>query len=117
MQTFVYIFLATIILVSVVSIYLRKKNFSTFWIPAAFLIGISLIVAVVSYFTLNGWDSMGFFFLFLSITCGAIIGTALSFSKVKIKIIKKTGSMKNISWTLFCLFIKANTLFYCLTCS
>ncbi|MGM9968076.1 MAG: YesK family protein [Rummeliibacillus sp.] len=79
MQTFVYIFITTIILVGAVSTYLRKKNFSTFWIPAAVLIGISLIVAVVSYFTLDGWRSMGFFFLFFSITLGAIIGTAFSF--------------------------------------
>lgn len=78
MQTFVYIFLATIIAVGIISVYLRKKNISMYWIPGAILIGISFTIAVVSFFTLNGWDSMGFFFLFLSITLGTVIGTVLS---------------------------------------
>ncbi|MFF2755143.1 YesK family protein [Psychrobacillus sp. NPDC058041] len=78
MQIFVYITLVTIIIVSISSSILRKKNYSKYWIPSVLLIGISFVIAVVSIFTMNGWESMGFFIMFICITIGSFIGTAIS---------------------------------------
>ena len=78
MQIFVCITLVTIIIVSISSSILRKKNYSKYWMPTVLLIGISFIIAVVSFFTLEGWESMSFFFMFISITIGSLIGTAIS---------------------------------------
>lgn len=78
MQIFVYIFAATVILVAVTATIPRKKNLGRYWMPGVVLTSISLIIAVVSYFTLNGWGSMGFFFLFISVAIGSGIGTVIS---------------------------------------
>ncbi|WP_336771362.1 YesK family protein [Bacillus bombysepticus] len=75
MQNFVYIFIATFIVVAVSSALLRKKSPKLYWVPGAVLTVISAIVAFISYFTLNGWDSMSFFFLFLSVLVGSAMGT------------------------------------------
>lgn len=79
MQIFVYITLATVIIVTISSSILRKKSYPIYWIPSVLLIGISFVIAVVSFFTLeDGWASMSFFFIFVSITIGSLIGTAIS---------------------------------------
>ncbi|WP_445678139.1 YesK family protein [Psychrobacillus sp. FSL H8-0484] len=70
--------LATILLVTISSSILRKKNYTKFWIPSVLLIGILFVIAVVSFFTLDGWESMSFFFMFICITIGSLIGTAIS---------------------------------------
>lgn len=79
MHVFVYITLATIIIVSVSSSILRKKSYPKYWIPSVLLIGLSFLIAVVTFFTLDdGWASMSFFFMFFSILIGSLIGTAIS---------------------------------------
>ena len=79
MQVFVYITLATIIIVAISSSILRKKSYLKYWIPSVLLIGISFVIAAVSFFTLDdGWASMSFFFMFISITIGSLIGIAVS---------------------------------------
>ncbi|MBJ7950108.1 YesK family protein [Bacillus cereus group sp. N24] len=77
MQNFVYIFIATFIVVAVSSALLRKKSPKLYWVPGAVLTGISAVVAFISYFTLNGWDAMSFFFLFLSVLVGSAMGTVM----------------------------------------
>ena len=59
-------------------IYSSKKTLSKYWIPSVLLIGISFVTAVASFFTLDGWESMSFFFMFICITIGSLIGTAIS---------------------------------------
>lgn len=79
MQIFLYITLATIIIVTISSSILRKKSYPKYWIPSVLLIGISFVIAVVSFFTMDdGWASMSFFFMFISIIIGSLIGTAIS---------------------------------------
>ncbi|MBP0724294.1 hypothetical protein J5Y03_03730 [Bacillus sp. RG28] len=81
MQNFVYLFIATVIVVIVVSVFssiLRKKNHCLTWVTGALLTVISFIVAVISYFTLDGWESMSFFFLFISVLVGSLFGTLVS---------------------------------------
>lgn len=78
MQIFIYITLATIIIVTISSTILRRKNYPKYGMPIALLIGVSFVIAVVSFFTLDGWESMGFFFMFICITIGSLIGTGIS---------------------------------------
>ncbi|MGG0240726.1 YesK family protein [Bacillus rhizoplanae] len=78
MQNFVYIFIATVIVVTVLSALLRKKNPRLTWVPGVLLTVVSFVVAVISYFTLNGWDSMSFFFVFLSVLVGSLLGTLVA---------------------------------------
>ncbi|MFD0768952.1 YesK family protein [Bacillus sp. CGMCC 1.60114] len=78
MQYFVYIFIATIIVVAVSSALLRKKNPRLTWVPGVVLSVVSFVVAIISYFTLNGWDSMGFFFMFISVLIGSLLGTVVA---------------------------------------
>lgn len=78
MQNFVYITIATIIIVTIISSILRKKNYSKYWLPSVILIGISFLIALISFFTLDGWASMSFLFMFISVTIGSFIGTAIS---------------------------------------
>ena len=78
MQIFIYITLATIIIVTISSTILRRKNYRKYGIPTALLIGVSFVIAVLSFFTLDGWESMGFFFMFICITIGSLIGTGIS---------------------------------------
>lgn len=83
-QNFVYITIVKIIIVTILSSILRKKSYHNYWIPSVLLIGISFIIAVVSFFKLDGWASMSFFFVFICITIGALIGTAISMlTKIK----------------------------------
>ncbi|MDX8367101.1 YesK family protein [Cytobacillus sp. IB215665] len=84
-QIFVYSFVAVIIIVGFSSTLVSKRKPTLYWLPGTILSVITLAFAIISFFTLNGWDAMGFFFLFISVLFGSVIGTFIvKFKKASI---------------------------------
>ena len=79
MAVFAYIFIGTALFVSVLSVMVKRKYNRYFLLPGIIISVLSGIVAFVSYFLTNGWDSMGYFFMFVSITLGSIVGSIFSY--------------------------------------
>jgi len=79
MMNFIFIGIAVLIIVGFSSSYLIKKNPSknSYALPGVILTLISLVIAIVSYFTTDGWTSMGFGFLFVFIAIFSLIGTLM----------------------------------------
>ena len=79
MGYFIVIALGVMIVVSLLASYLEEKNPSKkhFILPGTILTVISLIVAIVSYFTDDGWSSMGYGILFVFVAIASFLGTIL----------------------------------------
>lgn len=73
------IFIVVIIIVSLFSFYLKRKNPSNnyYLFPGIMLTVLSYVVAAVSYFTADGWSILGYFFLFILISIASLIGTVV----------------------------------------
>jgi len=55
--------------------YLINPSKIYYLFPGTILTGLSLLVAIVSFFTVDGWSIMGYFFLFVFIAASSLIGT------------------------------------------
>lgn len=92
MTYFVGIAIGVIIAVAILSSYLLRKNPSKnhYILPGTILTVITLGVAIISYFTMDGWSIMGFFILFVFVGMASFIGTILGkISGKKWPIVKK----------------------------
>lgn len=71
--------LVVIIVVTVLTAYLLKKNPSnkSYILPGTILTLISLVLALVTFFTEGGWDGMGYAFLFVFVAIASLIGTLI----------------------------------------
>ncbi|MFS1516678.1 YesK family protein [Bacillus sp. SCS-151] len=78
MQIFFYSFVAVMITVGFSSTMLSKRKPTLYWLPGTVLSVITLAFAIISFFTLNGWDAMGLFFMFISVFFGSVIGTFIA---------------------------------------
>ena len=79
MEYFIGIGVVVIIAVAFLAAYLVKKNPSKkhYVLPGTILTVISLIVAIVSYFTDDGWSAMGYGILFVFVAIASFLGTIL----------------------------------------
>ncbi|MBD8007582.1 YesK family protein [Bacillus norwichensis] len=88
MAYFVGIAIGVIIIVAILSSYLLKKNPSKnyYIFPGSISTIITLVVAIISYFIMDGWSTMGYLILFVFVGIASFIGTILgkSFTKHKI---------------------------------
>lgn len=79
MAVFAYIFIGAALFIGVISGMVKRKYNRYFLLPGIIISVLSGIVAFVSYFLTNGWDSMGYFFMFISITLGSIVGSIVPY--------------------------------------
>ncbi|WP_040207860.1 YesK family protein [Neobacillus jeddahensis] len=79
MINFIIIGIAVMIVVGFLSSYLIKKNPSTnsYILPGTIVTLISLVIAIASHFTTDGWNAMGFAFLFVFVAVASVIGTLI----------------------------------------
>ncbi|MEK3798383.1 hypothetical protein MHI18_08980 [Peribacillus sp. FSL H8-0477] len=78
MGIFVLIAVVAVIVVLQSAEYLKRKkpNSRTYLLPGFFLTVLSFILMIVSYFTSSdGWNIMGYFFLFIFVSIASFIGT------------------------------------------
>ena len=78
MGVFLLITAGTMLVVGILSTYLKKykQNSKIYLLPGSILTAIAFIIAIVTWFTSsNGWTIMGNSFLFFFVFIGAAIGT------------------------------------------
>ncbi|WP_083392052.1 YesK family protein [Bacillus sp. MUM 13] len=77
-QNLIIITVILIIVIAALASYLLKKYPSkkTFTLPGLILTTLSLIAAIVSYLTADGWTVMGYSILFAAVAIASLIGTA-----------------------------------------
>ncbi len=71
--------LVVIIVVTFFAAHLLKKNPSkkSYTLPGTILTLLSLVIALVTFFTEGGWDGMGYAFLFVFVAIASLIGTLI----------------------------------------
>ena len=67
------------IVVAIMATYLKKKypTKKVYMLPGGILTVISLIIAVISFLTVGGWNAFGYSILFTFVAEASIIGTVI----------------------------------------
>ncbi|WP_419883595.1 YesK family protein [Peribacillus sp. B-H-3] len=76
-KNFIIITVILMIVIAALASYLLKKNPSkkTYTLPGLILTALSLIAAIASHFTGDGWSVMGYSILFAAVAIASLIGT------------------------------------------
>lgn len=77
MWGFVVLFLIVVALAAWLTSFRYKRTQQFSWMPAIILTLVSGMNALVNYVTTDGWSSMGFLFMFISVSLGGFVGCAI----------------------------------------